>query len=184
MYIQVGMDQFWLDKRLYTNRFDFPLYVRMISHINRFVGAAQYSVAEHCTHLCEILKEQGFSQRVQAWALIHDLHEAIVGDVPTPLKVYYTSICPEYMDLERRVFTWMTEHLGLEGGLPSVVKDFDRRLGCYEADQILGGRVGPGWGDVKPAEPPRGLIYRSPADAMDMYFHHANRLRAELPGIY
>lgn len=59
-----------------------------LSHICRFGGHTRtfYSVAEHSVLVSRLL-EQSSAARYQLAALLHDGHEAYLGDLPTPLKV-------------------------------------------------------------------------------------------------
>lgn len=58
--------------------------------INRFGGhtSRPYSVAEHSLHVCDILEDRLGVRHPAALiaALLHDAHEAYVGDMATPLK--------------------------------------------------------------------------------------------------
>lgn len=59
-----------------------------LAHINRFNGATtrSYTVAEHSL-LCESMADaQGLSPKWRMAALLHDAHEAYLGDVSTPIK--------------------------------------------------------------------------------------------------
>lgn len=55
-----------------------------LSRICRFTGhtGEHYSVAQHCVHVAEHVPPHAKLQ-----ALLHDAHEAYVGDVSSPLKV-------------------------------------------------------------------------------------------------
>lgn len=60
-----------------------------LSLTNRFNGhtARPYSVAEHSLLVCEIAERAlGLNVFEQAYALMHDAHEAYTGDQPTPAK--------------------------------------------------------------------------------------------------
>ena len=59
-----------------------------LSIINRFTGHATrpYSVAEHSLLVCDIVASNGHSAHAQRAALMHDAHEAITGDVASPIK--------------------------------------------------------------------------------------------------
>ncbi len=60
-----------------------------LSQLNRFTGHAvrPYSVAEHSLLVCDIAEhELGLDAHGQLAALIHDAHEAFVGDLHTPGK--------------------------------------------------------------------------------------------------
>lgn len=56
--------------------------------INRFNGhtSRPYSVAEHSLLVMHIARIEGASTAAQMAALLHDAHEAFVGDVSTPVK--------------------------------------------------------------------------------------------------
>lgn len=56
--------------------------------INRFTGhtSRPYSVAEHSLLVLHIARTEGASPVAQMAALMHDAHEAFVGDVSTPVK--------------------------------------------------------------------------------------------------
>lgn len=58
-----------------------------LSQVSRFGGhtATFYSVAEHCVLVSRLL-ETGSARRYQLPGLLHDAHEAYLGDLPTPLK--------------------------------------------------------------------------------------------------
>lgn len=59
-----------------------------LSQIVRFNGAAcrPYSVAEHSLLVSEVLRRQGHCLDVQLAGLLHDAHEAYIGDITSPLK--------------------------------------------------------------------------------------------------
>jgi hypothetical protein len=69
----------------------------------RFVGHAlrPYSVAEHSLLVSEIVERevQGAGPTVQLYALLHDAHEYVTGDLPTPAKHV---IGPAWPGFERR----------------------------------------------------------------------------------
>lgn len=54
-----------------------------LAHINRFTGHAKraYSVAEHSLNVARLLPEP-----IKIYGLLHDCHEAYIGDISTPLK--------------------------------------------------------------------------------------------------
>lgn len=59
-----------------------------LARINRFTGHCEpYSVAEHSVRCAMVLRRQGHDERIQLAGLLHDAHEAYVGDVSRPLAV-------------------------------------------------------------------------------------------------
>lgn len=60
-----------------------------LSRINRFTGHIKpehYSVAEHSVRCSLFAAAWGRPLETQLWALLHDAHEAFVGDISTPMK--------------------------------------------------------------------------------------------------
>lgn len=69
-----------------------------LAHINRFTGATtrSYTVAEHSL-LCESMADaQGLTPKWRMAALLHDAHEAYLGDVATPIKQMLRTIQHEH----------------------------------------------------------------------------------------
>ena len=52
-----------------------------LSGINRFAGATSYTVAEHSLWI----SEQTSNNELKLYALLHDAHEAYMGDIPSPV---------------------------------------------------------------------------------------------------
>lgn len=59
-----------------------------LAQINRYAGATTrpYSVAEHSLLVADLARKAGHSPIVELACLMHDAHEAYVGDVSSPLK--------------------------------------------------------------------------------------------------
>ena len=70
------------------NSYSVATLAHHIAQINRFSGATSrpYSVAEHSLLCADIAREQGLDTEAQLAALVHDLHEAIIGDISAPMK--------------------------------------------------------------------------------------------------
>lgn len=117
---------------------------RSLSMTMRFRGHTSfpYSVAQHSVMVSRMLEQDGASIPEQAAGLLHDAHEAYVGDVPTPLKWE----CPELQALEASVATALRAAL-----LPGVsafvfdemVKPYDTDVLHHEARVLL--RPVPAW---------------------------------------
>lgn len=65
-----------------------PDIAHSLAQICRFGGHCKrhYSVAEHSLLVAEILRFRGIPAAGQLAGLLHDVHEAYCGDVPTPIK--------------------------------------------------------------------------------------------------
>jgi len=133
-----------------------PFVMGDISHslslITRFCGHTRffYSVAQHSIMVSEMMKQDGLSPEEQAAGLLHDAHEAYVGDVPTPMKW----ACPELVALERSIAAALRAAM-----LPAVheaiyknlVKPYDDVVLHKEAAELLRPvpkwvRAAAGWG--------------------------------------
>lgn len=78
------------------DKFDMPIatIAYHLSHINRFNGAVgQYSVAQHCVQVAALLP-----QHLKLSGLLHDATEAVLCDIPAPLK----RMLPDYQRIESR----------------------------------------------------------------------------------
>ncbi|MBV8619647.1 MAG: hypothetical protein JOY84_12345 [Curvibacter sp.] len=71
-----------------VNRFEIQSIAHALAQINRFIGHAvrPYSVAEHSLLCCTLAAREGLSASVQLACLLHDAHEAFIGDVASPVK--------------------------------------------------------------------------------------------------
>jgi 5'-deoxynucleotidase YfbR-like HD superfamily hydrolase len=60
---------------------------KALGHVARFGGHTKrfYSVAEHCLHVSLLLQDTHGVDGAR-YGLMHDAHEAYVGDIPTPIK--------------------------------------------------------------------------------------------------
>ncbi len=70
------------------NEFDIESIAHSLSIINRFTGHTKrpYSVAEHSIVCVDIAEHLGLPAYVQLACLMHDAHEAFVGDISSPAK--------------------------------------------------------------------------------------------------
>lgn len=59
-----------------------------LSRLPRFAGATQvpWNVAAHSLHCAALAEAEGWPPGAQLAALLHDAHEAYMGDVPSPFK--------------------------------------------------------------------------------------------------
>jgi len=116
-------------------------FARALSYINRFTGhAGAYSVAQHSVHVAALCPPVH-----RAAGLLHDLHEAVIGDISTPMKNALG-----VRDIEARHEKAVVRRFGGVLRCPEV-KHADQAMCNAEADQLLGGRIGDGWPNVDPA---------------------------------
>ena len=59
-----------------------------LSKINRFAGASlvPYSVAQHSVDVCRLVRKHEGTLAEQMLALLHDAHEIVINDIPSPTK--------------------------------------------------------------------------------------------------
>lgn len=100
---------------------------RALSRINRYTGhAGGLSVAQHCVMCCFVAPMD-----VKLSALLHDAHEAYIGDMSAPLK----QLIPQYCDLEQFYHDQIDAHYGVETRHEKV-KAIDLRMLVTEAKTI------------------------------------------------
>lgn len=81
-----------------------------LAQINRFTGHAcrPYSVAEHSILVWRLVKHAGMGAHAQMAALLHDAHEAYVGDMTSPAKLAvgdaWHSFEREHQNMVQRTF--------------------------------------------------------------------------------
>lgn len=111
---------------------------RSLSYTARFRGHTRffYSVAQHSLYVSRLMGDRGYDRIGQAAGLLHDAHEAYVGDVPTPLKW----ACPEIAELERGLAIALRVALLPEANeydFARSVKEFDDAALHAEAAALL-----------------------------------------------
>lgn len=108
--------------------------LRDIAHalgsICRFTGhtAIPYSVARHSLNVAELVPPE---YRLEA--LLHDAHEAYVGDMATPMKW----LVPDFRHVENRVWAAVAAHFRIPESLPACVKHADRVMLMTERRDLL-----------------------------------------------
>lgn len=154
-----------------------------LGRLPRYVGHCRrhYSVAEHSVLIARWLARQtprvNYDWTVQLGGLLHDAHEAYVGDMSAPMK---QALGPEAMEplnaLERVVRLAITVHFGTSVGcqLRPQVKDADLRILHDESAMLFGPKPKP-WNI--PGEP-LGVRIRcwSPEQARDEWLEALDTL--------
>lgn len=109
---------------------------RALSYQCRFTGQTRrfYSVAEHSLWVARLVP-----QPLRLAALLHDAHEAYIGDINTPLKRAIGSN-GELRKLEVRLMTAIEKKFGIEGQLVNLhptIRRADRIMLMTERDCLL-----------------------------------------------
>lgn len=104
---------------------------------NRFSGHTRvpYSVAEHSVAISVQLRDWGYSENVQKWALLHDATEAYLPDIPTPIK----PLIAGFVEIESRLMKAIASKFSLEGEMPSIVKEIDQQICKREMQELFVG---------------------------------------------
>ena len=100
-----------------------------LAQTNRFNGHARfpYSVAQHSVYASMMAPV-----KLKLQALMHDAHEAYVGDMPTPLK----ELLPGYKAAELVMEEALRKHFDLPLMFDPIVKIIDTRLLVTEAKAL------------------------------------------------
>ena len=118
-----------------------------LSLICRFGGhtVEHYSVAQHSLLVARILSAMDASPAVQLAVLMHDAHEAYIGDIPTPIKDAL-GLC--WHELELQAADAVQDAFGLSSVMQSnkaIIKHADlvalaterRDLTCFDTNRNL-----------------------------------------------
>lgn len=109
-----------------------------LSNLCRFTGHTRkfFSVAEHSINVMRVVAnlivgKQEPVPRMQlkdtlTWALLHDAHEAYIGDISRPFKWYLETIAPGMLDsVLGRIDTAIEEHFRLGPEPKALIKQAD-----------------------------------------------------------
>lgn len=137
-----------------------------LSMINRYGGHTcyHYSVAEHSVIMSYIVPPL-FAKE----ALLHDAHEAFVGDMIAPLK----ALCPDYAALEQRVGTVVAARFGLPQAMSPEVRHADRQMVRLEQRFAMENADAP-WVDA--TMPEARILNLCPHQAKAAFLSRANEL--------
>lgn len=111
------------------------LICRFTGHVREFYSVAQHSIL--VSYLC--------NPADAPWGLLHDASEALIGDMPRPLK-YNTPVGPPYREIERRIMSVICLRFGLPEEEPESVRQADAAILLAEKAQLL---PGPPWPDAE-----------------------------------
>lgn len=132
---------------------DVPDALARIARFTGHIGAGPYSVAQHSVHCCDVVLAETGDPLAAAYALLHDAHEAYIGDWSTPLKQAIGAVerdCGVWQHFGhveqtlKRLEDRVVEAVHAAAGLPlpghghkTIVKDIDYRMLHAERRQLL-----------------------------------------------
>lgn len=122
--------EFRLD-RFPPDQFNMLDVAHALSHLCRYTGHTKhfYSVAEHCVYAYEVAPDE-----LKRTALLHDLSEAYLGDMASPLK----NMIQGYRDIEHALMLAASKVYDFHYPLPNPIKWIDIRLLQTERLALLG----------------------------------------------
>lgn len=137
-----------------------------LSRLPRFLGHTRggpiYSVAQHCVLMAEALAEETLTLRRAA--LLHDAHEAIIGDLISPLKQLLGPALVEVV--ERPIIAAMHARFGLAEALIGhhVLKRADAQMLAAEKRDLLAPSAWP-WPQLESCDHIPQITPWQPSDA-------------------
>ncbi len=115
-----------------------------LRYLHRYTGhVGRYDVGVHSVNVLACARELGADHATQRAALMHDAHEAFVGDVSSPLKAAMRAelgmdvACP-YDEIEDRAALAVRRRFKIEGFDEALVAKADRMVTHAEALHFLG----------------------------------------------
>jgi uncharacterized protein len=144
------------------------------------------TVLAHSLHVHEVACSMSAGWQVRACALLHDAHEAYVGDVTSPVKAAMRQVWASYHDhpssgsvlgglpdpwtlIEAKAQAAVLDHFHLtdafyDPATADVVRRADLAVLGYEADMLYGDGTAEAWGLPKAPGPhrtsPQGSVFR------------------------
>jgi hypothetical protein len=126
-----------------------------LSLMNRFVCATRvpYSVAQHSLYVSDHLPPH-----LQAWGLLHDAHEHIIGDLSRPLVKHLARVCPGFEKALLKLKTSIDVAIAQRFGIPALTEQdkalvhrIDDTLLATELRDVMGGQRQHAWERLPPA---------------------------------
>lgn len=114
-----------------------------IAHQCRFNGHTRvfYSVAEHSIEMLRLAQKHGYAERhgpaLELAILVHDAHEAYVGDVPRPIK---GMLGKAWADFESACERCVRDRLGageIDDAVWELVSRLDKSMLRIEASELM-----------------------------------------------
>jgi hypothetical protein len=114
---------------------DIRFIATALSRIPRFMGHSRedrpaYSVAQHSVKVSQICEPED-----ALWGLLHDAPEAIIGDLPSPIK--HLPEFKAFRDLDKRIMRAICDRYGLPHEMPGSVRWADRVAFATEVRDLM-----------------------------------------------
>jgi 5'-deoxynucleotidase YfbR-like HD superfamily hydrolase len=110
---------------------DFHDICYSLARIYRFNGHSNITVARHSLALADWIHAETQNVEATLYALLHDMPEAYVMDVPVPMQ---RLMRPEWKNIERRIIAYILRRLGVKvsSTTKKLVHRFDKLIVQYE----------------------------------------------------
>lgn len=95
-----------------------------LPRVIRYNGALGWSVLQHLALCVELAERLGFPTPAIPYIAAHDLHEAVVGDLPTHMK----RLLPAFKEIEDAWEAHVHRSLGLEWPVPESIRASVKRI--------------------------------------------------------
>lgn len=140
--------------------YDVPHALARICRFDGHIRANHYSVAQHCVIGAETIFAETGDRLLAAAFLLHDAHEAYLGDIATPVKMAICDprkLCAAELAFDRAIFAaarmpGLADPLGDRGAFHAV-RDMDARMLAAERRRLLLPAPRPWPGDDIPRAP-------------------------------
>lgn len=144
-----------------------------LAHLCRFTGHTRtfYSVAQHSVMVSLLVPRP-----LALAGLLHDAHEAFVGDMATPLK----NLLPGYREIELRTEKAVRARFGLPGVLGAEVKRADLVMLATERRDLMADN-GVNWAILDGVTPlSKSLTAASPGLAKERFLRRYHEIRGDI----
>lgn len=176
-WFQVYSGKRWYPLEPRPEDFEIEDIARGLAFQVRFMGQTRepYSIAQH-----SVLVSWNCSPENALWGLMHDASEAVLSDVPRPLKREPAMLA--FRVAEDEVMEAICERFGLHPEIPEEVHHWDNVLLATEARDLLG-TLDPGWAqwldgiETLPAK----IVPWSPLRAMEVFLARFRELTEVRP---
>jgi len=114
------------------------------------VPGGLYSVAQHCVLMADAALEETGDATLAAHCLVHDAHEAYIGDIATPVVAWMDAVAAETENMARpsgiiaAMKSMADRAIWAAAGLPApgqtwrdAIRDYDLRMLATEKRQLL-----------------------------------------------